>query len=365
MVNLGDYIQSGEAIYEIADLSRVWLLFDVYESDMAWIKKGDQVNFTVASLPGETFEETISFIDPVIDPKTRVAKARVEVANRKLKLKPEMFASGTVEAKLPTNTDHIVVSKTAVMWAGKRSVVYVKNTSGKGVSFMMREVILGPGLGDSFIVKDGLAEGEEIAVNGTFSIDAAAQLAGKPSMMNPEGGPAMTGHNHGGGEMPSATSPVEKEAVKSVAISEKAKETLKPLYTDYLNFKDALVDDDLATAQKAASELKTALEKVNMTVFTGSSHNAWMSYSSDLKNALQHIEHLEDIEAVRKAFQKVSVGMIDLTKAFNPFKQTLYIQFCPMADNNKGAYWLSTEEEIRNPYFGETMPTCGENKEVI
>jgi Cu(I)/Ag(I) efflux system membrane fusion protein len=365
MVNLGDYIQSGEAIYEIADLSRVWLLFDVYESDMAWIKKGDQVNFTVASLPGETFEETISFIDPVIDPKTRVAKARVEVANRKLKLKPEMFASGTVEAKLPTNTDHIVVSKTAVMWTGKRSVVYVKNTSGKGVSFMMREVILGPGLGDSFIVKDGLAEGEEIAVNGTFSIDAAAQLAGKPSMMNPEGGPAMTGHNHGGGEMPSATSPVEKEAVKSVAISEKAKETLKPLYTDYLNFKDALVDDDLATAQKAASELKTALEKVNMTVFTGSSHNAWMSYSSDLKNALQHIEHLEDIEAVRKAFQKVSVGMIDLTKAFNPFKQTLYIQFCPMADNNKGAYWLSTEEEIRNPYFGETMPTCGENKEVI
>ena len=96
MVNLGDYIQSGEAIYEIADLSRVWLLFDIYESDIAWIKKGDQVNFTVASLPGETFKGTISYLDPVIDPKTRVAKARVVVANRGLKLKPEMFASGTV-----------------------------------------------------------------------------------------------------------------------------------------------------------------------------------------------------------------------------------------------------------------------------
>ncbi|MGB5929819.1 MAG: efflux RND transporter periplasmic adaptor subunit [Cyclobacteriaceae bacterium] len=365
MVNLGDYIQNGEAIYEIADLSKVWLLFDVYESDMAWIKKADQVNFTVASLPGETFKGTISYVDPVIDPKTRVAKARVEVANKGLKLKPEMFASGTVEAKLPKNTDNIVVPKTAVMWTGERSVVYVKNTSGKGVSFMMRDVTLGPGLGDSFIVKEGLKEGEEIAVNGTFSIDAAAQLAGKPSMMNPDGGPAMTGHNHGGGEMPAAASPAKKKAIKAVAISEKAKEVLQPLYSNYLDFKNALVEDDLEKAQKAAGELKTALEKVNMSVFTGSSHNAWMTLSSDLKNAVQHIEHLKTIEEVRKTFQQVSEGMIALTKAFNPMEQTLYVQFCPMADDNKGANWLSKEEEIRNPYFGKAMLTCGENKEVI
>jgi Cu(I)/Ag(I) efflux system membrane fusion protein len=363
-VKLGDYIQKGDALYEIADLSRVWVLFDVYESDMAWIKKGDQVNFTVASLPGETFEGSISFIDPVIDPKTRVAKARVMATNKDLRLKPEMFTSGTVEATLPKKASNVVIPKTAVMWTGKRSVVYVKNISGSGVSFMMRNVTLGPGLGDSFIIENGLEAGEEIAVNGTFSIDAAAQLAGKPSMMNPEGGPAMTGHNHGGAT-PSASSPVLQKAVKAVAISQKAKETLKPLYSNYFNFKNALVNDDLATAQKAANELKTSLEKVNMSVFTGSSHNAWMSYSSDLKNALQHIEHLKDIKAVRKAFQKVSEGMIDLTKAFDPSEKTLYVQHCPMADNNKGANWLSAEEDIRNPYFGEAMLTCGEVTERI
>jgi Cu(I)/Ag(I) efflux system membrane fusion protein len=367
MVNLGDYIQKGASIYQIVDLSKVWVFFDVYESDMAWIRKGDQVSFTVASLPGETFKETISYLDPVIDPKTRVAKARVVINNTGLKLKPEMFTSGTVEAKLPVNTNgnKIVVPKTAVMWTGKRSVVYVKSLSGKGVSFMMREVTLGAGLGDSFIVNNGLEEGEEIAVNGTFSIDAAAQLAGKPSMMNTEGGPAMTGHNHGGSEMPSAASPVEKKVVKSVAISEKAKGALQPLYADYLSFKDALVGDDLAEAQKAASELKTALEKVNMSVFTGSSHNTWMNYSSDLKNAVQHIQHLKTIEEVRKAFQEVSEGMVALTKAFNPLGQTLYVQFCPMADNNKGAYWLSVNQEIKNPYFGDAMLTCGETKETI
>jgi Cu(I)/Ag(I) efflux system membrane fusion protein len=367
-VNVGDYIKRGEPIYEIANLSRVWVLFDVYESDMPWINKGDQVRFTVQSLPGQTFESKISFLDPVINPKTRVAKARVEVPNKDNQLKPEMFASGTVEATLPKKSNNVIVPKTAVMWTGKRSVVYVKNTSGSGVSFMMRDVTLGPGLGDSFIVESGLEEGEEIAVNGTFSIDAAAQLVGKPSMMNPEGGPAMTGHNHGGMEMSASSStstPGKKAEVKSVSINQKAKDALKPLYEEYLNFKDALVADNLAEAQSAANELKAKLDAVNMSIFTGASHNAWMDHSSDLKNALQHVQHLKDIEAVRKAFQQVSEGMIDLTKAFNPLEKTLYVQFCPMADNNKGANWLSTEEEIRNPYFGEAMLTCGEVKSTI
>lgn len=187
MINRGDYVRRGEKIYEIADLSKVWLLFDVYESDMAWVEKGDKVEFSISSLPGENFESIISYIDPVINPKTRVAKARVEYNNVNGKLKPEMFASGVVDAKLTGKSNSLVVPKTAVMWTGKRSVVYIKTKSDQGVNFIMREITLGPALGDSYMIEDGLMEGEEIAVNGTFSIDAAAQLAGKPSMMNPGG----------------------------------------------------------------------------------------------------------------------------------------------------------------------------------
>ncbi|WP_303918507.1 efflux RND transporter periplasmic adaptor subunit [Draconibacterium sediminis] len=183
MVNTGDYVRRGQAIYEIADLSKIWILFDVYESDLPWIKKGDKVSYTIESLPGETFEGTIDYLDPVINPKTRVAKARVVQSNKGLKLKPEMFVSGKVEAKLP-QTDALIVPKTAVMWTGERSVVYVKSDSEQGVYFNMREVDLGPALGESYIVQGGIQQGEEIAVNGTFSIDAAAQLAGKPSMMS-------------------------------------------------------------------------------------------------------------------------------------------------------------------------------------
>lgn len=361
-VNLGDYIRKGEAIYQIADLSKVWVLFDVYEMDMPWVKKGDQVNFTIPSLPGETFKGTISYLDPVIDPKTRVARARVEASNRDLKLKPEMFASGTVEAKLPKKSNALVVPKTAVMWTGTRSVAYVKSTSGKGVNFVMREVDLGPALGDSYIVESGLQEGDEIATNGTFSIDAAAQLAGKPSMMNPEGGPAMTGHNHGGMEMPSAPKQSGKKDIKSITISQEAKEALQPLYQEYLTMKDALTADQLTNAQEAASNMQAALSRINMSLFTGEAHNVWMQHSSELEKAIQHVAHFKTVEEVRKAFQQASDHMVALTGTFHPYNETLYVQHCPMASENKGADWLSLEKEVRNPYFGESMIGCGEVK---
>jgi Cu(I)/Ag(I) efflux system membrane fusion protein len=187
MVNLGDYIKLGQPLFEIADLTKVWVLFDVYESEIAWLKKGDKVKYTIPSIPGEIFIGKLSYIDPIIDPNTRVAKARVEAENRSLKLKPEMFVSGEVDSKVNTMANSISVPKSAVLWTGKRSVVYIKHEGDSGVDFTMREVTLGPELGEYYVINSGLHPGEEIAVNGTFSIDAAAQLAGKPSMMNKEG----------------------------------------------------------------------------------------------------------------------------------------------------------------------------------
>jgi Cu(I)/Ag(I) efflux system membrane fusion protein len=370
-INSGDYVRKGETIYEIADFSKVWVLFDVYESDISWIKKGDKVEFTIASLPGESFLSSITFLDPVIDPKTRVAKARVEFNNSNGKLKPEMFASGLVQAKLANKSNSIVIPKTAVMWTGKRSVVYVKINSEQGLNFVMREVTLGPALGESYIIENGLMEGEEIAVNGTFSIDAAAQLAGKPSMMSPEGGQVMTGHNHGGTPTGSDVSNEEHEeqpkstASKPLSIDKQAKEALQPLYSKYLKWKDALTNDNFEEAQKNAADMKSALEKINMNVFKGDTHNLWMNFQGSLSKNLEHVHHFSDIEQLRKAFQSVSVTMIQMTNTFTPLGKTIYVQHCPMADNNKGADWLSSEKEIRNPYFGSSMLTCGEvTKEI-
>jgi Cu(I)/Ag(I) efflux system membrane fusion protein len=361
MVNPGDYVRRGEAIYEIADLSKVWVLFDVYESDMPWVKKGDKVDFTIASLPGETFSGTITFLDPVIDPKTRVAKARVEVVNRGLKLKPEMFASGTVEAKLPNRSGAVVVPKTAVMWTGERSVVYMKSETDQGVNFMMREVDLGPALGESFIVENGLQEGEEIAVNGTFSIDAAAQLAGKPSMMNPGGGPAMTGHNHGGMNMGEAS----ETPVKPVDTDPKFTAQLTNVYENYLTMKDAFVATDAQKVSSDAQKVSEALNSVNMGLLKGDAHMAWMDQLNTLNSALDAIKQSDDIEKQRQEFARFNLAFYKSLKMFGLDNEKAYYQYCPMANRDQGAYWFSETEEIRNPYFGEDMLGCGENRETI
>ena len=363
MVNLGDYIRQGEALYEIADLSKVWLLFDVYESDMTWINKGDAVIYTVQSIPGKTFQGRISYIDPVINPKTRVAKARLEATNKGLMLKPEMFATGTIEAKTNTDNESLTVPKTAVMWTGKRSVVYVMQMSAQGVSFIMREVTLGPELGESYVIDEGLQPGEEIAINGTFSIDAAAQLAGKPSMMNPEGGVAMTGHNHGGNTNSNMeTMPVSS---KKTTISVDAKKSLQPLFDNYFKLKDALASDDFENAKASGVAMNNSLGKIDMNLFKADAHSQWMQQSTALKAALQHIEHLSDFKDIRENFIKISDSMIAIAESFNPLSTTIYIQNCPMADSNKGADWLSKEKEILNPYFGQAMLGCCENTKTI
>jgi len=186
-VNTGDHVSQGTVLFDIADLSKVWIMFDAYESDLEFLHKGEKLSFTLQALPGVDFTGHIIFIDPVIDPLTRVAKVRVETGNQSGKLKPEMFATGNVSSTLPEYRNNVVIPKSAVLWTGKRSVVYVKQPGSEEPVFKIREVELGPMLGESYVIINGLSEGEEIVTSGTFSVDAAAQLEGKPSMMNQGG----------------------------------------------------------------------------------------------------------------------------------------------------------------------------------
>jgi Cu(I)/Ag(I) efflux system membrane fusion protein len=194
-VNTGDYVSQGTVLFDIADLTKVWIMFDAYESDLQFLSKGEKVSFTVQALPGKNYTGNIVFIDPVIDPYTRVAKVRVETANQSGKLKPEMFATGVVFSALDDYRDNVVIPKSAVLWTGRRSIVYVKQSGTDEPVFKIREIELGPVLGESYVVVNGLSEGELVVTSGTFSVDAAAQLEGKPSMMNPTGNQSKTVQN--------------------------------------------------------------------------------------------------------------------------------------------------------------------------
>jgi Cu(I)/Ag(I) efflux system membrane fusion protein len=183
-VNKGDYVTQGSILYEIADLLKVWIVFDAYESDLPFLQSGEKVSFELKAMPGVNHTGKIIFIDPVIDPVTRIAGVRAEADNRDGNLKPGMFATGIVSTVLKGYDNNPVIPRSSVLWTGRRSVVYVKQIDSDDPVFKIREVELGPELRNGYLVISGLKEGEEIVTNGTFSVDAAAQLEGKPSMMN-------------------------------------------------------------------------------------------------------------------------------------------------------------------------------------
>lgn len=362
-VNAGDYVSQGTVLYNVADLSKVWVLFDAYESDLPFLQKGTKVDFTLQAVPGETYSGTISFIDPVLDPQTRVARVRVEVPNRGGELKPEMFANGIVSAELGNYTNNLVVPRSAVLWTGKRSIVYVKEP-GDEMIFKMREVELGPMLGGGYVVMGGLSEGEEIVTNGTFSVDASAQLEGKLSMMNPGGGMTSTGHDHG--DQNDATSGEESNSpAAQFEVPAGFAKQLSAVYEKYISLKNALVLSDPAAAKKSAADLSASLSKVDMKLLDGEAHNKWMELSGKISKSAKYIAASSDVESQRTSFSVASNNMYTTVKTFRIPGKTVYYQFCPMAFNDKGAYWLSEQEEIRNPYFGDMMLTCGEVKEII
>lgn len=356
-VELGDYVERGMSLYEIADLSKLWVLFDVYESQMNWVKEGSKITFTVNSLPGETFEGTISFIDPLMNAQTRVATARVEVNNKDGKLKPEMFVSGTVQAaSRQTVESEMILPKSAILWTGKRAIVYVKEGNG----FALREVNLGSALGENYIVKSGLSEGEEVVVNGAFTIDAAVQLSGRPSMMSPKGGRVNTGHNHGDSDLEKVPNISEK-----VKLTNDAKIALQPLFKNYFSLKEHLAEDNFENALKSGKNLKDALGKVNMKYFEGKSNDVWMAFDKQMKTALESANDQKKIEDFRSQFQTISDVLIQFIEQTGPYDDVIYVQHCPMANNNQGADWLSLSKEIKNPYFGSVMLRCGEVTDSI
>jgi len=384
MVELGDYVERGMPIYEISDLSKVWVLFDLYESELAWVKEGSEIEYTVNSLPGETFTGKISFIDPMINSQTRVASARVEVNNKDGRLKPETFASGIVKNKIgKVDSKEIVIPKSAVLWTGKRSVVYIK----EGLGFKMRQITLGPALGDAYIVKDGLEIGEEIVSNGTFTVDAAVQLSGRPSMMSPEGnggGNSMPGMDMGGDKKKSnPKTKMSAEEMKNMDNSKKVNDTdhtkmekrivvpsafknqFKKVFEQYMLLKDAFAKDDNKSAQKTAKELVNAMAKMDMKLLTDNdAHNHWMLISKEINASATSISKTSDIGIQRNHFKHLSAHLIKGVKLFG-VDQKVYEEFCPMADDSKGAYWLSLSKEIKNPYFGKAMIDCGEIKSTI
>ena len=170
MVNKGQFVDAGMALFKVADLSVVWLIADIYEYELSAIRLGQQAAIQMAYYPGETFTGKAIFIYPYLDPKTRTAKVRYEFANPHGKLKPEMFTNVEITVRLG---DKLAVPEDAVIDTGVRKVVVVDRGSGY---FEPREVKLGVKAGDVFEVFDGLKAGERVVTSANFLIDSESKL---------------------------------------------------------------------------------------------------------------------------------------------------------------------------------------------
>lgn len=337
-VSVGDFVNRGTPLFELVDLSSVWVMLDAYESDLGVVKKGDELSFQVSAYPGKEFKAKVTYIDPVLNPDTRTVGIRAEAINSDGELKPEMFVSGTISTSQAAQSG-LMIAKTAILWTGPRSVVYVQQGNREAPAFEMREVMIGARVGEDYLVLSGLEEGEQVVSNGVFAIDAAAQLSGNYSMM---------------------TRPEER----TVEVAEEFRMQLTAFIKSYLSIKDALVETDAQATQAAVNPAKSSLAQIDMKLLEGKTHDRWMELMKPIQNSLENISQINDVEEQRKYFEILSDNLIEAVEVFGISGDSFFKHYCPMAFRDEGAVWLSLEKEVRNPYFGEKMLSCGEIQKI-
>ena len=333
----GDYVKQGLPILKVSNLNSVWAEFDVYENQIAQFKVGQKIKIISNAYPNKVFDASVSFIDPVLNTRTRTVAIRAVLQNNDRLFKPGMFVSGKIESSTTSPSGQLSIPATAVMWTGERSLVYIKTNPNEPV-FKMREITLGNRNGDAFTVVSGLENGDEIVTNGTFTVDAAAQLQGKKSMMNKD---KMT---------------TEPEApVMKITLPQAFQISFKDAIDHYIDMKDAFVEgnsEQVSALAKSTSQKLKSITKDGL----GKMEKAHLTKSIEMLDA---IGDNPDLENQRSLFVILNENFVPLAKNTKGLSEKLYVQKCPMADNNKGAFWLSNQKEIRNPYYGEQMMSCG------
>ncbi len=369
----GKYFEKGENLFTIVDMSRVWINVEAYETDLPWLKYGQEVEFTTDACPGRKFNARIALIQPVLDETTRTVGVRLAADNQEGRLKPGMFVHATVRAKIaeggkvidsslagkwispmhpeiikdaPGNCDicgtplvtaeslglagkpgedvvpPLVIPATAALLTGRRAVVYV-SVQGKKNIYEGREVVLGPRAGDYFIVESGLKEGELVVTNGSFKIDSSLQIFAKPSMMAPARNQEMGTDSACDAASPKDNPPPPDDVMDA-----------------YFKVQMALFTENMQQVMEQAAKLDA-------------------KYPSGLSSS-------KDVWEARKAFEQISKLLYrDLVCSESNLKKPLFKMFCPMAFEGRGAFWIQDAEKVQNPYFGPTMPDCGELKQTI
>jgi membrane fusion protein, copper/silver efflux system len=332
----GQYVSTGQALFEIADFSTMWFMFLAYEQDLPWIKPGLTVRVTTPSIPGKTFTGKITFIDPNFDEATRSTKVRVELDNPlvdgRRELLHRLYADGMVELEAPAV---LTVPRSAVIQTGPEAVVYVDQGGG---AYAHTPLKIGR-RGDTDIeVLSGLSEGDEVVTNGNLLIDGQAEM--NRAFMSPP------------------------EAAEPVAATQELSDDQKKAIADFLTTADAmaaaLAADELEKFNKASEPAMNITGTLIKTLRP-------VAESLDGLDASRHFHGFDDIKSARIAFHKFSVAAVAVLEPLRKAGQTpeFEIYECGMVDEAipnvpKKARWIQTgKRPLANPFFGAEMLECG------
>jgi len=360
-VQEGQYVAEGEVLFELVDLSRMWVFADIFEEELPLVDLGLPVEITVQSLPGETFRGEIAFIDHMVKPGTRTVPIRINVANKGHRLKAGMFARVRLEHRWPSV---LAAPENAVLWSGQRAVVMVK--SGEG-TFQPREVQLGRkwlyasdsgttdesslGFGDDRVryheVLAGLTPGDEVVTAGAFLLNAESQFQSVLAKMLP---------------------PESERATLEQVVGEPIAERIRGVLAAYFQLSQSLADDKLSEVPAKLAAL-TRSTKAFADTAAASDADALEADAMQFHELVASLSSSPPSDAVdaRTRFGRISHELTKLLEAHGGktlFGEDLYQFECGMA---KVGYerWLWWSPEIHNPYMGQKMLKCGTKLDVL
>ncbi len=335
------YMQRGESLFLINDHRQLWLVVEAYEHQLPYLKVGQKISWQLAQntlsrhSSNGTYKPltgTIEYISPEITMDTQTASVRLTIENASSNLRPNQLLSGHLLVPF-SEKKQLTVPYSSVLWTGEKSFVYVNKEMDSGSFNELRQVILGPKTKDSIVILDGLNEGERVVSKGTFIVDAAAQLSNKPSM-------------------------VQNQQFQYTTINSLDIDSLVNIYVE---LKNSLVVAEITQSTTYSKSMLTFIEEALKI-------SSLKEYSrvllEQLSNQVRLFSTASTIKDFRGYFIDLSTTMVELTKQYS-LSDVRYVQFCPMANAGNGAYWISEDAEIRNPYYGDMMLRCGETIEEL
>lgn len=329
----GQYVKEGDPLFEIADFSTMWFLFDAYENDLPWLKTGQTVEVNSPAIPGKSFKGKIAFVNPNLDDATRSAKVRVELSNPLVDGKRELLHKLYAEARVSIDSPSVLsIPRSAVIEAGPRAIVFVEQN---GDSFERREVKLGRKGSTRVEVLAGLHEGETVATSGNLLMDGQAELNGTLAVPLPPAAPD---------------------------------ENARPAIENFLKVADqlaaALAKDDLLAFNQAGEKVMPATEAL----VTALKDRPELTDKLAALEKTRHFHGSPELKSARKQFHAFSTAAVDLLAPLRKSSGTPEFQVwrCPMAGEavssaKPTADWIQTGKRlIGNPFFGKEMLECGE-----